>query len=146
MPAAIAATRGMANSWNWGVKDEKSFHQGYSGMQGRWKGRGEGWRHLTERRWERGFIVPFAACWWGLLRVGWSSRFALKTLLPWPRVPFLLLAKSPSLAASHPQEGIYCMNLTQIAAFSALKGVSTKAPGTVCAAQIHHIPFSFLCE
>ena len=140
MSATTAATRGRGSSWNWGVKDEKSFHEGYPGTQGRWKGRGKSWGHLTKGRWEWGFSLAFAPCLWSLARKGWSLRFALKTLLPWPRVPFLLLAKSLSQAASPLQEIIHCMDCTQITAFTALKGVSTAAPGAELTAETHHTP------
>lgn len=141
MPAATAASRGRgAGVWRMkriSTRDTLGCREGEKGeerVEDTWQ-KGDG----------RGVRSPICSLPVGLGEDRLEFDICTSTLLPWPRVPFLLLAKSLSPAASHLQESIHCVDCPQTTAFTALKGLSTAAPGTVCTAEIHHTPFSLPC-
>lgn len=132
MSAVTAATQ-EGEAVGPGVRVKKNLHQGYPGMQEVNRER-KGLKILDKREVKEGLTLPF-------LPAGVTCLFEICTLLPWPRVPFLPLAKSPGLAASHLQ-GILCVDHAQTDASTPLKSLSRAAPVTLCTARIHHTPFS----
>lgn len=128
-----------------GCEGWREFPPGILWDAGKVKREKKGLRTLDKREMGEGVQSPICSLLVGLGEDRLEFEICTSTLLPWPRVPFLLLAKSLSLAASHLQESIRCMDCTQTTAFTALKGLSTAPPGTVCTAKIHHTPFSLPC-
>lgn len=123
-----------------GVRVEKSFHQGYPGMQ-EGKRERKGLKIPDKREMKEGVQSSIPPCWWGSAR---TCLFEIRTSnsAPLALSPISAFGQITGPGCISSARDILCVDCTQTSAFTALKGLSRTSPVTLCTAKIHRTPFS----